>query len=96
MNPEGVLLVVALSGQVFSAMESAKDRFPGLDITELDIRTVITRPMWQAFCSAAGISDGPCEPTEWLGPNNTRRVCGSETIVVESDEWWSASWIRGS
>lgn len=51
--------------------------------TELDVTTIITRPMWRAWCRAIRVPEDS-EPTDWIG-QNTIRVYGSKTIVVESD-----------
>jgi hypothetical protein len=56
---------------------------------ETDVVTYVTRPMWNAFLRAAKKSEN-LSPTVWKGMG-TVRVFGSETIVVESDDWWSAS-----
>lgn len=57
---------------------------------ETNVRTVITRPMWEAFCRSAGIPTD-AKPTAWNGIHNTIRVFGSETVIVESEEFWSVS-----
>lgn len=90
MNPEDKLIMCNLIGQVLIALRSGQRDFPEKPSSEMNVRTVITRPMWNAFCRASGIQENS-EPTAWLGIHKTRRVFGSETIVVESDEWWSAS-----
>lgn len=90
MNPEDKLIMGTLIGQVLIALKAGQRDFPGKPSSEMNVRTVITRPMWNAFCRASGMPENST-PTVWLGPHKTRRVFGSETIVVESDEWWSAS-----
>jgi hypothetical protein len=89
-NPEDRLIMATLIGQVLAALREGQRNHPGGPSSERNVRTVITRPMWNAFCRASGIPENT-EPTEWIGCHKTRRVFGSETIVVESDEWWSAS-----
>lgn len=89
MNPEDKLIMCNLIGQVMIALRAGQRDYPGKPSSEINVRTVITRPMWNAFCRASGIPENST-PTAWLGPQ-TRRVFGSETIVVDSDEWWSAS-----
>lgn len=56
--------------------------------SERDVTTYISRPMWEAW-SRFTKTEG--EPTEWLGLHETRRVYGSETIVVESPELFAVS-----
>lgn len=90
MTPEDKLIMCTLIGQVLVALRAGQRDFPAKPSSEMNVRTVITRPMWNAFCRASGIPENS-EPTAWLGQHKTRRVFGSETIVVESDEWWSAS-----
>lgn len=75
-------VMITLIGQVQSAMP------PGG--VETQVRTLITRPMWDAFCRAAGMPV-PCLPTEWRPWGGTRRVFGSETIVVESNRMAAVS-----
>jgi hypothetical protein len=60
---------------------------------EQNVITYITRPLWDAFCRATKMPEG-CLPTSWRGINNTRRVYGSETILLESSEWFSFSQNR--
>jgi hypothetical protein len=90
MTAEEQLVIFTLIDQVQNALKSRLGEVPG--ICERDVRTVITRPMWNVFCRAIGVPENST-PTEWLGLHNTIRVAGSETIVIESDEWWSASAI---
>lgn len=75
-------IVRALIVQVASAVP------PGGN--ERDVTTVISRPMWNAFCRATGIPEDS-EPTRWVGANETRRVYGSATVVVENGEMISVS-----
>lgn len=85
-------LVCALIGQVCGALMAGVVATGKKSLTEMDVVTIITRPMWRAFCRGCGMPEN-CNPTEWKGLA-TRRVYGSETIVIESDEMWSASRIR--
>lgn len=73
-HPDDTAIMCALISQVQLAMP------PGG--IETQVRTIITRPMWDAFCRASGMKV-PCMPTEWKGIG-TRRVYGSEARVVES------------
>lgn len=59
---------------------------------EQSVRTIITRPMWKAWCRFT-VSPENSEPTAWLG-KKTLRVYGSETIVVESDVMQSVSFAK--
>lgn len=61
--------------------------------TEQDVTTIITRPMWDAWCRAAGIPVGS-EPGTWKGAVNTVRVYGSHTIVVDGSMMFSVSFQR--
>lgn len=74
-------IMCALIGQVSQAAQGGSER---------EVRTVITRPMWNAFCRATKSPENS-EPTEWLGMGPTIRVYGSETIVVEGDSMRSFS-----
>lgn len=58
--------------------------------SELEVVTLISEPMWAAFCRGTGLPV-PCEPTEWLGGHGTRRVCGSRTVVIKRNDFWSVS-----
>jgi hypothetical protein len=57
---------------------------------ESDVTTVLTRPMWRSWCRAVGWPED-CEPTEWLGIGQTRRVYGSRTIIVPGAGYVAAS-----
>lgn len=81
-----------LVGQVCTALMAGVVATGQKSLNERDVVTYITRPMWRAFCRGCGMPEN-CNPTEWKGLA-TRRVYGSETIIVESDEMWSASRIR--
>lgn len=59
---------------------------------ETAVRTIISRPMWRMWCVALG-NDPNCDPTEWTGDFSCRRVYGSETIVVESDQLFAVSFL---
>lgn len=60
--------------------------------TEDAVTTRISRPMWNRFCRATGMPEN-CKPTELRGIHNTRRVFGSRTIIVESDQEFSVSFV---
>lgn len=76
-------IVPALVRQVMACLHSMP---PGCN--ERDVRTYISRGMWRAFVAELGLPGG--EPTEWKG-KDTRRVYGSETIVIERPGMWSFS-----
>jgi len=57
---------------------------------ETSVRTIVSRPMWDAWCKATGIPIGS-NPTEWKGPVATYRIYGSQTEVVESDTMFAVS-----
>ena len=80
-------LMFSLIDQVLLATSAAADVKPMA--SERDVLTVITRPMWDLFCKAAGIPPNS-SPSEWKGIH-TIRVFGSETRVIESSQWWSFS-----
>ena len=73
-------------GQV--ARAAAVDSF----FSERDVVTYITRPLWRVWLRWAGCSEDQ-EPTEWIG-NSTRRVFGSRTVVVESNDYASVSYLE--
>jgi hypothetical protein len=57
---------------------------------ETRVRTYITRPLWRMWNEATGHHpDDP--PTGWVNDFSCRRVFGSETVVIESNELWSVS-----
>ncbi len=56
---------------------------------ETDVITLVSRPMWRAWCRGAGIPEGS-QPTEWIG-SYTFRIYGSRTIIVESELMAAAS-----
>jgi len=56
---------------------------------ETDVITLVSRPMWRAWCRAVGIPEFS-EPTEWKGCH-TFRIYGSRTIIVESEQMAAAS-----
>lgn len=57
--------------------------------TEQNVVTFISRPMWRKWNTDVG--DPPdCEPTGWIG-NDTCRVFGSKTVVVEHDSFFAVS-----
>lgn len=63
--------------------------------SERNVITFISRPLWRRWNATAGHPpDDP--PTAWGGPSGkdrkaTRWVFGSETVVVESDEYFAVS-----
>lgn len=76
-------IIHALYVQVVSAMPAGR--------SEVAVQTVISRPLWRRFMAAVGCHPDS-EPTPWLGCSlKTRRVWGSETIVVESEHEFSYS-----
>ena len=60
---------------------------------ETAVTTVVTRPLWNAWCRAAGIPENS-EPTGWDGCH-ANRIYGSKTIVVESDAMAAVSFASG-
>lgn len=50
--------------------------------SERDVVTYLTRPMWDIWNQFTGNSG---DPTPWLGKELTRRVFGSETIIIPGD-----------
>ena len=58
--------------------------------SERDVITYISRPLWKLWCHAVGYPEDS-EPTQWLGLHKTRRVYGSETVVLKSDLLFSVS-----
>jgi hypothetical protein len=78
-------LTSALIGQVGKAVPKGEN--------ELSVTTLITRPMWEAWCRACNLPEDS-EPTEWLGSKETIRVYGSRTIVIESDMMASVSFAQ--
>lgn len=58
--------------------------------SEMDVTTLISRPMWYAFNRFTGHPEDT-EPTEWQGLKDTHRVFGSRTVVVDRDDMWSIS-----
>jgi hypothetical protein len=77
----------ALIRQVLAALQDAT--IGGM--TEANVLTYVTRPMWEAFLRYQGLPE-VTPPTPWQGVD-TVRIFGSETIIVESEEWWSLSMI---
>lgn len=61
--------------------------------SEQDVRTIITRPMWNSFCRAVEIPENSI-PTDHIGIKSIR-VYGSETIVVESEKMAACSFAVG-
>lgn len=63
--------------------------------TERDVTTIVSRPMWQAWCRSIGAPEDS-EPTEWgTGPNHNR-IFGSRTIVVENPKMLAVSGVLAS
>lgn len=60
--------------------------------SERDVITLITRLFWRAWCAAVGLPEN-CEPGEWEGINS-RRVYGSETVIVEGEDMRAMSFAR--
>ena len=85
MKYEDHELMSALIGQVRKAVPAGK--------SEEAVTTLITRPMWRAFCRALDMPEDSV-PTEWLGMHGTIRVYGSRTIVTESDMMASVSFAQ--
>lgn len=82
MSSEELQLISTLIGNVRNAVPKGG--------SERDVVTYITRPMWQLWCRYLGDPED-CEPTEWLGHPQTRRVYGSKTIIIQGDELLSYS-----
>lgn len=57
--------------------------------SEREVRTWISRPMWEAFMLEVGTPISEIGKP-WQG-DKTRMVYGSETIIVESGGFWSFS-----
>ncbi len=70
-----------LVGQVSKAVPAGQ--------SERAVTTVISRPMWEAWCRATGIPKG-AKPSEWRGIDSYR-VYGSKTVVIESSEMVAVS-----
>lgn len=62
-------------------------RFAAGNDTERDVITLISKPMWAAWCREMGDPEDS-KPTEWLGQGKTRRVFGSKTFLVDEDHFW--------
>ena len=58
--------------------------------SETSVTTVVSRPMWHAWCRGTGMGENS-EPTAWIGNPNTQRIYGSETVVVESEKFFAIS-----
>lgn len=74
-------ILFALSGQVAAAIPEGG--------SERDVTTLISRMYWNAFLIGVGLEQG-LQPTEWLGDESVR-VFGSKTIVVDRDDLVSVS-----
>lgn len=63
--------------------------------TERDVTTIISQPMWQAWCRAVGKPEDS-QPTEWgTGPDHNR-VYGSRTLVVDNPKMLAVSGVLAS
>ncbi len=63
--------------------------------TDQDVTTIISTPMWAAWCRAVGKPEDS-EPTEWgTGPNHNR-VYGSRTLVVDHPKMLAVSGVLAS
>lgn len=77
----------ALIGQVARAVPKGG--------TEQDVVTIISTPMWQAWCRAVGKPEDS-KPTTWgMGPEHNR-VYGSRTIVVDNPKMIAVSGVLAS
>jgi hypothetical protein len=76
--------------QIMKALMDQVRKAVPLGGSERDVTTIISRPMWQAWCRAVDMPENS-EPTEWLGIHKTMRVYGSRTIVVENPKWLACS-----
>jgi hypothetical protein len=74
VGPSDQAIMLGLISQVQRAARGA---------SEVHVTTLISKPMWEAFCRATGMPKNS-KPTEWLGIHKTKRVFGSETILVKS------------
>jgi hypothetical protein len=90
MNATDEQVMRTLIEQVLLAMSAVQDKNPMA--SKRDVVTFVTRPMWEAFCRAAGITKNSA-PAEWKGVKSVR-ICGSETHIVESGLWWCVSMPR--
>lgn len=61
--------------------------------SEVNVRTVISRPLWRLWLEATGSSPDD-EPTDWRPDFSCRRVYGSETVVIEHPGLWAVSELR--
>lgn len=77
----------ALIGQVARAVPKGG--------TERDVTTIISIPMWRAWCRAVGMPEDS-QPTEWGIGVESNRVYGSRTIVVENDKMIAVSGVLAS
>lgn len=57
--------------------------------TEQNVVTHVSRPMWRAWCRFVQMPEDS-RPTAWFGIG-THRIYGSETIIVESNEFFAVS-----
>ncbi len=80
-KPTDFQIMCALVGQVQKAAQGRSER---------DVTTLISRPMWNAFCRATELKEDT-SPSEWLGIHKTARVYGSKTIIIERPDFWSVS-----
>lgn len=75
-------LIATLSDQVLKAVPP--------NGSERDVITYISRPMWRMWNGATGVHPDT-EPTLWFGNEATRRVFGSETVVIDHDKAFAVS-----
>lgn len=76
---------------IFALIEQVtKARPPGGN--EQEVITVISRPMWDLWCESLGATE-PVDPSN-VWSTDCWRVYGSETVVVESTEYFSHSRSR--
>jgi len=93
MQNTDIQVMRALMNQVCCAVASVEKK-TGDKISELDIVTFVTRPMWQAWLRALCLPEDS-EPTGWIG-EETVRVFGSRTVIVESTATVAVSLYRYS
>lgn len=77
----------ALIGQVSRAVPKGG--------TERDVTTIISTPMWQAWCRAVGKPEDS-QPTEWGMGKCSNRVYGSRTLVVDNPKMIAVSGVLAS
>lgn len=75
-------IMSALIGQVAKSVPEG--------CAETSVTTIVSRPMWRAWCRGTGM-DEDSKSTPWVGNPNTRRIYGSETVIVESEQMFAVS-----